>query len=216
MKDSKLLLPEKYSHRLTVESQKEIRPTICRRRLKEEILQNCWLGEAGEREWRDIVPCETRPKRCKDRNFTGALTQLPAPFDDLNVQLRKFSAKGLSARKMVTLVGAHTVGFMQCVTLFDDRNINPAMKPTLRCGCPVINNNTNLVPLDLMTPEFFDKFYYNDLIRNQGLFFSDQVLMGSSVTADVVRTYNSNSGLFLREFNDAMMKMGDLPPSRRV
>ncbi|PHU19253.1 hypothetical protein BC332_10404 [Capsicum chinense] len=60
------------------------------------------------------------------------------------------------------------------------------MKPTLRCGCPVINNNTNLVPLDLMTPEFFDKFYYNDLIRNQGLFFSDQVLMGSSVTADVV------------------------------
>lgn len=116
----------------------------------------------------------------------------------------------------MALVGSHTVGFARCVTLCDDRNINPAMKSTLRCGCPVSSNNTNLVPLDLMTPDFFDKFYYEDLIRNQGLLFSDQVLMGSSATADVVRTYNNNPALFLREFNDAMTKMGDLPPSRGV
>ncbi|KAM3394220.1 suberization-associated anionic peroxidase-like [Capsicum galapagoense] len=161
-------------------------------------------------------PVRLGRRDARTANFTGALTQLPAPFDNLNVQLGKFSAKGLSAREMVALVGAHTVGFARCVTLCDDRNINPAMKPTLRCGCPVSSNNTNLVPLDLMTPEFFDKFYYEDLIRNQGLLFSDQVLMGSSTTADVVRTYNSNPGLFLREFNAAMTKMGDLPPSRGV
>ncbi|CAN4092086.1 unnamed protein product [Withania somnifera] len=148
-------------------------------------------------------PVRLGRRDARTANFTGALTQLPAPFDNLNVQLRKFSAKGMSAREMVALAGAHTVGFARCVTLCDDRNINPAMKPTLRCGCPVSSNNTNL-------------FYFEDLIRNQGLLFSDQVLMGSSATADVVRTYNSNPALFLREFNDAMTKMGDLPPSRGV
>ncbi|MCE2056167.1 hypothetical protein HAX54_044143 [Datura stramonium] len=161
-------------------------------------------------------PVRLGRRDARTANFTGALTQLPAPFDDLNVQLRKFSAKGLSAREMVALVGSHTVGFARCVTLCDDRNINPAMKSTQNCGCPVSSNNTNLVPLDLMTPDFFDKFYYEDLIRNKGLLFSDQVLMGSSATADVVRAYNSNPALFLREFNDAMTKMGDLPPSRGV
>ncbi|KAK4368348.1 hypothetical protein RND71_012140 [Anisodus tanguticus] len=158
-------------------------------------------------------PVRLGRRDARTANFTGALTQLPAPFDDLNVQLTKFRAKGMSAREMVALAGAHTVGFARCVTMCDDRNINPARKSTLNCGCPVINNNTNLVPLDLTTPDFLDKFYYEDLIRNRGLLFSDQVLMGSSATADVVRTYNSNPALFLREFNDAMTKMGDLPPS---
>ncbi|KAL3341135.1 hypothetical protein AABB24_025609 [Solanum stoloniferum] len=161
-------------------------------------------------------PVSLGRRDARTANFTGALTQLPAPFDDLNVQLKKFSDKGMSAREMVALVGSHTVGFARCVTLCDDRNINPAMKSTLKCGCPVSNNNTNLVPLDLITPDFFDKFYYEDLIRNQGLLFSDQVLMGSTATADVVRTYNGNPALFLREFNNAMIKMGNLPPSRGV
>ncbi|KAH0685307.1 hypothetical protein KY290_016584 [Solanum tuberosum] len=40
--------------------------------------------------------------------------------------------------------------------------------------------------------------------------------MGSTATSDVVRTYNSNPALFLREFNDAMIKMGNLRPSRGV
>lgn len=158
-------------------------------------------------------PVRLGRRDARTANFTGALTQLPAPFDDLNVQLRKFSDKGFSAREMVALAGSHTVGIARCVNLCVDRNINPAMKSIIKCGCPVSSNNTKVEPLDLKTPEFFDKFYFEDLIRNRGLLFSDQVLMGSSATADVVRTYNSNPGLFLREFNDAMTKMGDLPPS---
>ncbi|XP_059284897.1 suberization-associated anionic peroxidase-like [Lycium ferocissimum] len=161
-------------------------------------------------------PVRLGRRDARTANFTGALTQLPAPFDNLSVQLTKFSAKGMSAREMVALVGAHTVGFARCLTMCDDRNINPARKSTLNCGCPVSNNNTNLVPLDLTTPDFFDKFYYEDLIRNRALLFSDQVLMGSSATADVVRAYNNNPALFLREFNAAMTKLGDLPPSRGV
>ncbi|XP_060188344.1 suberization-associated anionic peroxidase-like [Lycium barbarum] len=161
-------------------------------------------------------PVRLGRRDARTANFTGALTQLPASFDNLSVQLTKFSAKGMSAREMVALVGAHTVGFARCLTMCDDRNINPARKSTLNCGCPVSNNNTNLVPLDLTTPDFFDKFYYEDLIRNRALLFSDQVLMGSNATADVVRAYNNNPALFLREFNAAMTKLGDLPPSRGV
>ncbi|XP_060188343.1 suberization-associated anionic peroxidase-like [Lycium barbarum] len=161
-------------------------------------------------------PVRLGRRDARTANFTGALTQLPAPFDNLSVQLTKFSAKGMSAREMVALAGAHTVGFARCVTMCDDNNINPARKSTLNCGCPVSNNNTNLVPFDLTTPQFFDKFYYDNLIRNRGLLFSDQVLMGSTSTGDVVRAYNNNPALFLREFNAAMTKMGDLPPSRGV
>nr|AHB59751.1 Prx01 [Brunfelsia pauciflora var. calycina] len=148
----------------------------------------------------------------KTANFTGALTQLPAPFDDLNTQLRKFSAKGMSDREMVALAGAHTIGFARCITACDDRNINPAVKPTLGCNCPVNNNNTNLVPLD-STPGVFDKVYFDMVNRNRGLLFSDQVLMGSRATADLVRSYSMDVSLFIRDFNNAMHKLGELPPS---
>ncbi|XP_009627391.1 suberization-associated anionic peroxidase 1-like [Nicotiana tomentosiformis] len=158
-------------------------------------------------------PVRLGRRDARTANFTGSLTQLPAPFDDLNTQLKKFRAKGMSPREMVALAGAHTIGFARCVTMCDDNNINPAMKSTLKCNCPVNNNDTNLVPLDLITPNFFDKAYYDDLNRNQGLLFSDQVLTGNSTTNDFVRSYSNNGFLFLRDFNAAMTKMGDLPPS---
>ncbi|OIT27922.1 PREDICTED: suberization-associated anionic peroxidase-like [Nicotiana attenuata] len=146
-------------------------------------------------------------------NFTGALTQLPAPFDNLTVQITKFSDKNFTVREMVALAGAHTVGFARCVTVCNSNNVNPAAR--LSCNCSVTQNNTNLEQLDT-TPTVFDKVYYEDLNRNQGILFSDQVLTGNTTTAAIVTTYSNDSNVFFGDFAAAMIKMGNLPPSQGV
>ncbi|NP_001311697.1 suberization-associated anionic peroxidase-like [Nicotiana tabacum] len=146
-------------------------------------------------------------------NFTGALTQLPAPFDNLTVQIRKFNDKNFNAREMVALAGAHTVGFTRCATACNSNNVNPAAR--LQCNCSVTQNDTNLQQLDT-TPAVFDRVYFQDLSRNQGILFSDQVLTGNTTTAAIVTTYSNNGAVFLGDFAAAMIKMGNLPPSPGV
>ncbi|KAK4347067.1 hypothetical protein RND71_033406 [Anisodus tanguticus] len=146
-------------------------------------------------------------------NFTGALTQLPAPFDNLAVQIQKFSDKNFTIREMVALAGAHTVGFARCSTVCDSANVNPAAQ--LQCNCSATLTDSNLQQLDI-TPAVFDKVYYEDLNRNQGIMFSDQVLTGNTTTAAIVTTYSNDGNVFFGDFAAAMIKMGNLPPSAGV
>ncbi|KAJ8549664.1 hypothetical protein K7X08_033371 [Anisodus acutangulus] len=143
-------------------------------------------------------------------NFTGASTQLPAPFDNLTVQIQKFSDKNFTIREMVALAGAHTVGFARCSTVCVSTNVNPAAQ--LQCNCSATLTDSNLQQLDT-TPAVFDKVYYEDLNRNQGILFSDQVLTGNTTTAAIVTTYSNDSNIFFGDFAAAMIKMGNLPPS---
>ncbi|KAI3752413.1 hypothetical protein L2E82_24443 [Cichorium intybus] len=74
-------------------------------------------------------------------------SNLPAFNDPVNVQIRKFSEKGLSTQDLVTLSGAHTLGTAACLTfsyrLYNynntngpDPSIDPTFLPTLRNLCP--------------------------------------------------------------------------------
>ncbi|MCD7453321.1 Suberization-associated anionic peroxidase 1 [Datura stramonium] len=146
-------------------------------------------------------------------NFTGALTQLPAPFDNLTVQIQKFSDKNFTVREMVALAGAHTVGFARCSTVCVSTNVNPAAQ--LQCNCSATLTDSNLQQLDT-TPAVFDKVYYDDLNRNQGILFSDHELTVNTTTASVVTTYSNDLNVFLGDFAAAMIKMGNLPPSPGV
>ncbi|KAH0718034.1 hypothetical protein KY285_014065 [Solanum tuberosum] len=143
-------------------------------------------------------------------NFTGALTQLPAPSDNLTVQIQKFSDKNFTVREMVALAGAHTVGFARCATVCVSTNVNPAAQ--LQCNCSATLTDSDLQQLDT-TPAVFDKDYYDNLNNNQGIMFSDQVLTGNTTTADFVTTYSNNVSVFLEDFAAAMIKMGNLPTS---
>lgn len=154
-------------------------------------------------------------KDARSFNLAGANTELPAPFDDLATQTRKFAAKGFSQTEMVALAGAHTLGFASCAVLCTSGNINSARASTLRCNCPVAAGNTGLVGLD-PTPAVMDKRYFEDVARGQGLLFSDQVLMNGTTTGAAVRRYRDATGQFFSEFAAAMVKMGNLRPPAGV
>jgi len=45
------------------------------------------------------------------------VSNLPAPFDSVDVQKKKFTAKGLNTQDLVTLVGNYTYDFVYLHTL---------------------------------------------------------------------------------------------------
>ncbi|KAK9051192.1 hypothetical protein SSX86_027818 [Deinandra increscens subsp. villosa] len=143
---------------------------------------------------------------------TGGLPSFKAPLDTL---ISTFGDNGLSARDMVALSGAHTIGQAQCV-LFRDRiynnrtDIDAGFASTRRRRCPVNEGNENLAALDLVTPNSFDNNYFKNLIQKKGLLESDQVLFSGGSTDSIVREYSSNPSKFKSDFAAAMIKMSEI------
>ncbi|KAL5554110.1 hypothetical protein UlMin_041511 [Ulmus minor] len=150
-------------------------------------------------------------------SLSGAQSDLPLAGEDLNTLLGKFSRKGLNAKEMVVLSGAHTIGQAQCVT-FRARIYNNAsdidanFARTRQRNCPATGGNGNLAPLDLVTPNSFDNNYYKNLLQKKGLLASDQVLLSGGSTDAFVNQYSQNTATFSSDFAVAMAKMGDIGP----
>ncbi|KAM7484783.1 hypothetical protein LguiA_000792 [Lonicera macranthoides] len=146
-------------------------------------------------------------------------SDLPSFRDDLPTLISTFERKGLNARDMVALSGAHTLGQAQCST-FRERiysngtNIDAGFASTRRRRCPAANNDgdSNLAPLDLVTPNSFDNNYYRNLIQRRGLLQSDQVLFSGGSTNSIVSEYSDNPSRFSSDFVAAMVKMGNIRP----
>ncbi|KAI3796278.1 hypothetical protein L1987_38945 [Smallanthus sonchifolius] len=146
-----------------------------------------------------------------------AETDLPsfkAPLDSL---ISTFGDNGLSARDMVALSGAHTIGQAQCF-LFRDRiysngsDIDAGFASTRRRRCPINDGHENLAPLDLVTPNSFDNNYFRNLIQKKGILESDQVLFSGGSTDNIVREYSNNPSKFKSDFTAAMVKMSEIKP----
>ncbi|KAL5984619.1 hypothetical protein ACLOJK_041239 [Asimina triloba] len=145
-----------------------------------------------------------------------ALTDLPSFAASLETLISSFSSKGLGARDMVALSGAHTLGQATCLTfrgrIYNGTNIDGGFASTRRRGCPSVGGNANPAPLDLVTPNSFDNNYFKNLISKKGLLASDQVLFSGGSTDSVVRDYSKNQAIFYSDFPAAMVKMGDITP----
>lgn len=149
-----------------------------------------------------------------------ASSDLPLFTDDLDTLISRFNSKGLTARDMVTLSGAHTIGQAQCFTfrgrIYNNASdIDAGFASTRRRGCPSLNNNDNnkkLAALDLVTPNSFDNNYFKNLIQKKGLLQSDQVLYSGGSTDSIVSEYSKNPTTFKSDFAAAMIKMGDIEP----
>ncbi|KAM0047853.1 putative peroxidase [Helianthus debilis subsp. tardiflorus] len=146
---------------------------------------------------------------------TGALPSFKASRDDSLIST--FGDNGLSARDMVALSGAHTIGQAQCF-LFRDRiynngsDVDAGFASTRRRGCPINDGNGNLAPLDLVTPNSFDYNYFKNLIQKKGLLESDQVLFSGGSTDNIVREYSNIPSKFKSDFAAAMVKMSEISP----
>ncbi|GER29792.1 ferriprotein porphyrin-containing peroxidase [Striga asiatica] len=149
-------------------------------------------------------------------NRDQANTDLPSPFATLNNLISAFDTKGLNTRDMVALFGAHTIGQAQCF-LFRARinsngtDIDAGFASTRRRRCPQTGGDSNLAPLDLVTPNSFDNNYFKNLVQRKGLLQSDQVLFNGGSTATIVSQYSNNPRLFASDFASAMIKMGEIP-----
>ncbi|XP_024924257.2 lignin-forming anionic peroxidase [Ziziphus jujuba] len=148
-----------------------------------------------------------------------ANTDLPGFTESLDRLISRFGGKGLSARDMVALSGAHTIGQAQCFTFRNriysntsDINASFARSRRSRCPAAVTQGSSNLAPLELVTPNSFDNNYFKNLIQKKGLLQSDQVLFSGGSTDSIVSEYSKNSARFRADFAAAMVRMGDIEP----
>ncbi|KAK4423420.1 Lignin-forming anionic peroxidase [Sesamum alatum] len=144
-----------------------------------------------------------------------ANSDLPGPSSTLDQLISGFGNKRLSARDMVALSGAHTIGQSQCF-LFRDRiysngtDIDAGFASTRRRQCPQNGGDGNLAPLDLVTPNSFDNNYFKNLMQRKGLLQSDQVLFSGGSTDSIVSEYSRSPQTFASDFANAMIKMGEI------
>ncbi|KAL2620062.1 hypothetical protein R1flu_000267 [Riccia fluitans] len=114
---------------------------------------------------------------------------LPFPVLNFTLLVDNFARKNFSAREMVVLSGAHTIGKSHCngilphlynFTGADNANeIDPAMDKGfaafLKQKCPQ-GNRTNTIFLD-STAHKFDRAYYKNVLAGRGVFITDSALI---------------------------------------
>ncbi|TQD94082.1 hypothetical protein C1H46_020277 [Malus baccata] len=144
---------------------------------------------------------------------------LPGPSFSVSQALRSFNVKGMTLNDMVTLLGAHTVGFAHC-NFFQDRlsnfqgsgspdpSMDPALVSKLSTLCAASNNPTTF--LDQNTSSIFDNQFYNQILLKRGVLQIDQELASDTSTAGIVSGFASNGVRFSQSFATAMLKMGSL------
>lgn len=164
---------------------------------------------AGGRTWR--VPAGRRDGTVSSAEEAQA--NLPTATMTAAQLVAVFRAKGLSAKQLVVLSGAHTIGRSPCLQ-FDNRvqvsPVDPTLAPgfasSLRTQCPHANMTT-LVNLD-STVAKFDTQYFKDVVRGRGLLTSDQTLLSDSRTRSAV--YSNQGAEFYDNFGKAMVAMSKI------
>ncbi|KAB1220436.1 Cationic peroxidase 1 [Morella rubra] len=154
-------------------------------------------------------------KNATTASSDAAESDLPSPFSDLSTLISAFANKGFTAKEMVVLSGAHTIGQARCLTfrtrLYEETNLDSAFASSLKQNCPRTGGDNNLSPLD-ETAGVFDNTYFKNLVDKKGLFHSDQQLFNGGSTNSQVTTYSLSSAKFFTDFGSAMIKMGNLSP----
>ncbi|KAK1325009.1 Peroxidase 27 [Acorus calamus] len=134
-----------------------------------------------------------------------ALANLPSSYADI-VELKSiFANKGLSAKDLVVLSGAHTIGKGDV-----DPSLDPNYVAKLRQKCKP-ENATTTVEMDPGSFKTFDTSYYKLVSKRRGLFHSDAALLNDKVTrAYVGRQVLSSRPSFFGDFAKSMVNMGKI------
>jgi len=149
---------------------------------------------------------------------------LPAPSWDYPQLVQNFSAVGLDETDLVALSGAHTIGRVKCAvvcfvlsTTGTTAGFNPyfANSNSEICQCPnATATGSNLLDLDVTTPDTFDNWYYLNLLVGEGILGSDQVLWSTpgGINQALVAQYASDQDAFEKQFALSSIKMGNIKP----
>lgn len=146
---------------------------------------------------------------------------LPAPTSNTSQLIQSFAQRGLSTKDLVALSGAHTLGFSHCssfearlrnfsTTHDTDPTLNPQLAADLRRKCPKPNTDRNAGQFLDSTASLFDNDYYTRVVAGEGVFVSDQSLLGDYRTRWIVEAFARDKGLFFEEFAASMVKLGNV------
>ncbi|CAO2206461.1 unnamed protein product [Urochloa humidicola] len=182
---------------------------------------------------------EAGRKDSRTASLQGANANLPAPTSGVATLVQKFRNVGLSAKDMVALSGAHTIGKARCAS-FSARLVSGAgagiSSSTASSDMGFLQSlqqlcsgsaGSALAHLDLATPATFDNQYYINLLSGDGLLPSDQALaslpssLGAAVpggaddvdVAGLVAAYAFDASVFFHDFAESMHQMGRLAPA---
>ncbi|XP_058090826.1 peroxidase 64-like [Magnolia sinica] len=174
-------------------------------------------------------PCWDVPKGRKDGRISKAseTRQMPAPTFNFSQLIQSFSQRGLSGADLVALSGGHTLGFSHCSSFtsrihnFDsthdvDPSLNPSFAASLQNACPAHNQAKNAGSNMDTSAATFDNTYYKLLIQGKSLFSSDQALMTTDHTKELVYRFARSHEAFKDAFVKSMIKMSSLTGGQEV
>ena len=155
-------------------------------------------------------------KDSRTASQSAANANLPGPGSSAASLVSAFAAKGLSARDMTALSGAHTVGRARCLffrsRIYTEPNINATFAAARQQTCPQTGGDGNLAPFDDQTPDAFDNAYFRNLMAQRGLLHSDQELFNNGPLDALVRLYSANGAAFSSDFAASMVRLGNVGP----
>ncbi|XP_058180659.1 peroxidase 64-like [Rhododendron vialii] len=169
------------------------------------------------------------PKGRKDGRTSKAseTVQLPAPTFNISQLQQSFSQRGLSMEDLVALSGGHTLGFSHCSS-FENRihnfnsttDIDPSMHPSfassLESICPIHKKVKNAGTTMDPSSTTFDNTYYKLILQKKSLFSSDQALLTSPNTKDLISKFASSQEAFFKAFVNSMIKMSSITGGQEV
>ncbi|KQJ95997.1 peroxidase 40 [Brachypodium distachyon] len=176
---------------------------------------------------------EVGRKDSRTASLQAANSNLPAPTSGVATLVQKFANVGLSAKDMVALSGAHTIGKARCTTFSARIGGGMGVAGTAKDAGFVQSlqqlcagsAGSALAHLDLATPATFDNQYYINLLSGDGLLPSDQALAAApagdddgdqdagTLVAGLVADYAFDAALFFDDFAASMLRMGRLAPA---
>ncbi|KAI7996126.1 Peroxidase 11 [Camellia lanceoleosa] len=161
----------------------------------------------------------------KTAGYAMADQNLPTSDEGLVSIISKFVYQGLSVTDMVALSGAHTIGMGRCVNfrerIYGDFDATSGGNPSsetylnsLKAMCPAAGGGDNdETAMDYITPKLFDNYFYQTLLKGEGLLNSDQELYSSVFgiqTKKLVQMYAEDQMAFFEQFSQSMVKLGNI------
>lgn len=155
----------------------------------------------------------------------GLASALPTGNDTIAIQQKKFAERGLTLQDMVVLEGSHSIGRTRCqntiaedgsmdkmpdTAKFVDKQFEQKVKQRF---CPESRHalftsiRAPLVPDNPNNSDWGNSFYKH-IIKGRTLLPFDISLAVEQTTKDMVHQYASDSALWQKMFNDAMIKLG--------
>lgn len=128
---------------------------------------------------------------------------------------------------LICLLGGHTLGFSHCssfqnrihkfnTTHDTDPSMHPSFAASLKSVCPIQNRAKNAGTTMDPSPTTFDNTYFKLILQGKGLFSSDQALLTSSDTKDLVSKFANSHEAFSTAFVKAMVTMSSITGGEEV